>query len=99
MKKLLVALVVVVGLGCTAFTARFFFSDPMFGLRLAASRFGENSPSVFVVKRAFGHGEPSPTALIFGYVDNPGACAEMLKDHYEKFPQTPEGALYCQATK
>lgn len=99
MKKLLVALVVVVGLGCAIFTARFFFSDPMWGLRLAASRFGESSPSVFVVKRAFGHGDPSPTALIFGYVDNPGACAEMLKDHYDKFPQTPDGALYCQAIK
>lgn len=99
MKRIIVALALVVGVACTIFTARFFFADPMYGLRLAASRFGENSPSVFVMKRAFGVGEASATTLVFGYVDNPGTCAEMLRDHYAKFPQTPEGSLYCQTTK
>lgn len=99
MKKIIVALALVVGVGCTIFTLKFSLGDPMYGLRLAASRFGENSPSMFVMKRAFGVGEAAPTTLVFGYMDNPGACAEMIKDHYEKYPQTPEGALFCQTTK
>lgn len=99
MKRLLAALVAIIGIGCTVFTLRFFFSDPMFGLRLAASRFGENSPSAFIMKRAFGDGEAAPTVLVFGYVDNPGTCVEMLKDHYVKYPQTPTGAFYCQNVK
>lgn len=99
MKRLLAVLVMIVGVACTIFTVRFFLGDPMYGLRLAASRFGESSPSVFVMKRAFGVGEPSATTLVFGYVDNPGTCEEMLKDHYAIFPQTPDGALYCQEAK
>lgn len=99
MGKIVIALAAVVGIACTIFTARFFLGDPMYGLRLAASRFGENTPSVFVMKRAFGYGEASATILVFGYFDNPGACAEMVQAHYEKHPQTPEGALYCKAVK
>lgn len=99
MKNIIVALALVVGMGCTIFTASLFLRDPFYALNLAAKRFGENSPSVFVMKRAFGTGEAAPTTLVFGYMDNPGTCAEMIKDHYEKYPQTPEGAIFCQQSR
>ena len=99
MQKFIVALALVVGVGCTIFTASLFLRDPLYALNLAAKIFGANSPSVFVMKRAFGVGEAAPTTLVFGYMDNPGTCAEMIKNHYEKYPQTPEGALFCQQSK
>lgn len=99
MQKFIIVLALVVTIGCTIFTASLFFRDPLYALNMAARRLGETSPSVFVMKRAFGVGEAVPTTLIFGYMDNLGACTEMIKDHYEKYPQTPEGAIFCQATK
>lgn len=96
MKKFIVSLVLVVGVGCTIFTTSLFLRNPFYALNLAAKIFGANSSSVFVMKRAFGVGEATPTTLVFGYMDNPGTCAEMIKDHYEKYPQTPEGAIFCK---